>query len=86
MVGPEKEEEQEEATESVSNRAVAYRAPDEPPEAPLVIGFLIGWLPTWLILRARIWSMQRRVDAMERNRLASLPPDGPAGDEPEPVA
>ena len=52
----------------------------------LLIGFLIGWLPTWLILRARIWSMQRRVDAMERNRLASLPPDGPAGDEPEPVA
>ncbi len=52
----------------------------------LFVGFLIGWLPTWLILRARIWSMQRRVDAMERNRLASLPADGPAGDEPEPVA
>jgi hypothetical protein len=37
----EKEEEQEEATESVSNQAVAYRASDELPEAPFVIGFLI---------------------------------------------
>ena len=52
----------------------------------LFVGFLIGWLPTWLILRARIWSMQRRVDAMERNRLSSLPADGAAADEPEPVA
>jgi uncharacterized integral membrane protein len=52
----------------------------------LLIGFLIGWLPTWLILRARIWSMQRRLDAMERNRLAALPADVPAADETEPVA
>ena len=52
----------------------------------VVVGFLIGWLPTWLILRARIWSMQRRLDAMERNRLAALPADGPAGDEAGPVA
>ena len=52
----------------------------------LFVGFLIGWLPTWLILRARIWSMQRRVDAMERNRLSSLPADGAVADEPEPVA
>jgi hypothetical protein len=37
----EKEEEQEEATESVSNQAVAYRASDELPEAPFVIGFLV---------------------------------------------
>jgi len=52
----------------------------------VVVGFLIGWLPTWLILRARIWSMQRRLDAMERNRLAALPADGSAADEAEPVA
>jgi len=39
----------------------------------LLITFLIGFLPTWLILRARIWSLQRRVDAMERNRIAALP-------------
>ena len=52
----------------------------------LFVGFLIGWLPTWLILRARIWSMQRRVDAMERNRLSSLPAEDRAEDEPEAVA
>jgi len=52
----------------------------------VVVGFLIGWLPTWLILRARIWSMQRRLDAMERNRLAALPADGSAADEAEPIA
>ena len=50
----------------------------------LLIAFLIGFLPTWVILRARIWSQRRRIDAMERNRLASLPPE-PATEEVEPV-
>ena len=50
----------------------------------LLIVFLIGFLPTWLILRARIWSHRRRIEAMERNRLASLPPE-PAADDGEPV-
>lgn len=39
----------------------------------MLIVFLIGFLPTWLILRARIWSLRRRADAMERNRVAALP-------------
>ena len=38
----------------------------------MLIFFLLGFLPTWLILRARVWSLDRRVDAMERNRIASL--------------
>jgi uncharacterized integral membrane protein len=50
----------------------------------LLIVFLIGFLPTWLILRARIWSHRRRIEAMERNRLASLPPE-PAADDGEPA-
>ena len=50
----------------------------------LLIIFLIGFLPTWLILRARIWSLQRRIDAFQRNRSASLPTAAPA-DEAEPV-
>jgi len=50
----------------------------------LLIVFLIGFLPTWLILRARIWSLTRRVDAMERNRLASLTTE-PAVEDGEPV-
>jgi uncharacterized integral membrane protein len=51
----------------------------------VVVAFLIGFLPIWLIMRARIWSMRRRIEAMERNRLTSLP-TGPAsaaaGEEP----
>lgn len=52
----------------------------------LLITFLIGFLPTWLILRARIWSHRRRIDAMERNRLASLPQESAPTEEAEPVA
>ncbi len=52
----------------------------------LLIVFLIGFLPTWLILRARIWSLNRRVEAMERNRVASLSSDDRPAAEPEKVA
>ena len=52
----------------------------------MVLVFLIGFLPTWLIMRARIWSMRRRIDAIERNRLASLPTEpAPAVPAEEPV-
>lgn len=44
----------------------------------LLIVFLIGFLPTWLIMRARIWSLRRRIDAMERSRVAALPAETPA--------
>jgi lipopolysaccharide assembly protein A len=47
--------------------------------------FLIGFLPTWLIMRTRIWSRQRRIDAMERNRLATLPSEPVTAAEGEPV-
>lgn len=30
------------------------------------VGFLAGWLPTWLMMRARIWTLKRRLDAMQR--------------------
>jgi putative membrane protein len=38
----------------------------------LLIVFLLGFLPTWLIMRARIWSWRRRVDALDRQR--AVPP------------
>jgi uncharacterized integral membrane protein len=50
----------------------------------LLVVFLIGLLPTWLILRARLWTLRRRIDAMERNRIASLAPAVPV-DDGEPV-
>jgi putative membrane protein len=52
----------------------------------LLVTFLIGFLPTWLIMRARIWSHRRRIDAMERSRLASLPQESGAPEGVEPVA
>jgi len=49
----------------------------------LLVAFLIGLLPTWMVMRARIWTLRRRIDAMERNRVASLTPA--AEEEGEPV-
>ena len=41
---------------------------------PVLLGlmFLIGFLPPYLILRARLWSLQRRVESYERQRAAAL--------------
>jgi uncharacterized integral membrane protein len=50
----------------------------------LLVVFLIGFLPTWLIMRARVWSQGRRLEAMERNRVAALQAERPVED-PEPV-
>lgn len=41
----------------------------------LLIVFLLGWLPTWLIMRTKLWSARRRIEAFERTRAASLPPE-----------
>jgi len=50
----------------------------------LLVVFLLGFLPTWLILRAKLWSANRRVEAMERNRVAAFPAERPT-EETEPV-
>jgi uncharacterized integral membrane protein len=50
----------------------------------LLIAFMLGFLPTWLIMRARIWSLHRRIEAMDRNRVSALPPESVA-DEGGPV-
>ena len=34
----------------------------------LLVVFLLGFLPTWLIMRARLWSVKRRLEAVERQR------------------
>jgi putative membrane protein len=36
----------------------------------LLVVFLLGFLPTFLIERARLWSMRRRVEAQERQQAA----------------
>jgi uncharacterized integral membrane protein len=41
----------------------------------LLVFFLLGFLPTMLIYRARIWSLRRRLEPHERN-VTSVPPVG----------
>ena len=50
----------------------------------LLIVFLIGFAPTWSLMRTRIWSHRRRIEAMERSRLAAMPPEPSAAHEAEP--
>ena len=49
----------------------------------ILLTFLLGLLPTWLIMRAKIWSMRRRIEAVERQ--AATPPTAPLADETTPV-
>ena len=50
----------------------------------LFVFFLLGFLPTWLLMRTRIWSYQRRVEALERTRAPVVAP--PAAEPQEPAA
>lgn len=44
----------------------------------LLLFFLLGFIPTWLIMRTRLWSYRRRLDALERTRTSTVAasPDG----------
>lgn len=46
----------------------------------LLIAFLIGFVPTWLIFRAKLWRVNNRVTIAQRNLAANI------AEEPEPVA
>jgi lipopolysaccharide assembly protein A len=50
----------------------------------LLIVFLLGFLPTWLVMRARVWSFRRRLEALDRQR-ESAPGDLPTADADAPV-
>jgi|SRR3954468_553154 putative membrane protein len=49
----------------------------------MLITFLIGFLPTWLIMRARLWTMRRRLEALDRQRVSAGPAGAPAEEESE---
>ena len=49
----------------------------------LLLFFLIGFLPTWLIMRAKLWTFRRRLEVLERPRAA--PVTGPEIEEQEPA-
>ena len=44
----------------------------------LLIVFLLGFLPTWLLMRTRVWSHRRKVEALERSRAATAAGAGPS--------
>ena len=56
----------------------------------ILFAFLIGFLPTFIIYRTRLWSLRRRLDPAERNATTVSPPvsatqpvpvsNSPAGD------
>ena len=49
----------------------------------LLAVFLLGVLPTWRIMRAKLWSAQRRLDALERQN--ATPVTAAPIDDGEPV-
>ena len=52
----------------------------------LLLVFLIGLLPTWLVMRARLWSTRRRLEAIERSHApAAAPEAGVHADVREPA-
>lgn len=50
----------------------------------LIVIFLIGFLPPWLIMRARVWQHRRRIEAIERQH-ATATPERAAVEDGEPV-
>jgi uncharacterized integral membrane protein len=50
----------------------------------LLFAFLLGFLPTWLVMRARLWTVRRRLDAVERQSAIPVQPQ-PQVHDGEPV-
>ncbi|TAK17415.1 MAG: LapA family protein, partial [Rhizorhabdus sp.] len=50
----------------------------------LLIGMVIGFLPTYAIHRTKLWRLHRRIDNLERNALLAAAP-APVN-EPAPVS
>ena len=51
----------------------------------LLVIFLLGWLPTWLVMRAKLWSYRRRLETFERTRASALAAEAQTEDA-EPAA
>ena len=49
----------------------------------MLVAFLLAWLPTWLIMRAKLWAMRRRLEAMDRKRATERAPQPAALEEAE---
>ena len=51
----------------------------------LAIMFLLGFLPTFLIDRARLWTLKRRIEAHERQQAAAAAAPSTAIEDHSPV-
>ena len=49
----------------------------------LLVFFLLGFLPTWLVMRTRMWGYRRRLDALERSRTSVVGATAPTVDDEE---
>ena len=54
---------------------------------PVLLGllFLIGWLPTFLFYRARVWALRRRIEAKDAQPATAVEPAAPPEAEPTPA-
>jgi putative membrane protein len=53
-------------------------------KVPVLMGlmFLVGFLPIFLVYRARLWTLNRRIEGLERQQAAHRAPE-PVAEEPE---
>jgi uncharacterized integral membrane protein len=47
----------------------------------LLFFFLLGWLPTWAVMRTRLWSCRRRLEVFERGRASVTTPQSVPDEE-----
>jgi uncharacterized integral membrane protein len=40
----------------------------------LLIAFLLGLVPAWLVMRARLWGVRRRLEAIDRSTAPPIQP------------
>lgn len=52
----------------------------------LFLFFLIGFLPTWLLMRTRLWACNRRLEALERTRASAMAAESAPRETVEPAA
>jgi lipopolysaccharide assembly protein A len=44
----------------------------------LFLVFLLGFLPTWLVMRSKLWRLQRRLTQEDQAKAVPPPPPAPA--------
>ncbi len=52
--------------------------------ALVMLAFMLGLLPMWLLAKAGKWRLHRRINALENTVRAVAPPPPPAHSEPAP--